>query len=768
MKYDLSGSVVIRLQFVRKFTLSLLLLFIPILTFAQPSAQENDRPAGGITGGKSINLRNIPARPDIDGILDEAVWAQAALIEDLHQMAPFEYAEPSQRTEVRVFYTDDALYVGVRLYEDDPGLITANVLLQGRGLPNDDTFNLMLDPYLDRRSGFLFEINANGVRVEGIYQNVSGVDRNWSGIWQAASNIDEQGWSTEIRIPFQTLSFDESNSSWGINFRRTIRRNNEEIAWISRNRLMNPSIAGTATGLDSLQQGLGLDVVPYLVVRQERVFGPLGREELIVEPQVDLFYKVTPQLNAALTINTDFSATEVDDRQVNLTRFNLFFPEQRDFFIRDADIFQFGRIGVGANFNEEGNDALPRSALHNGRPFFSRRIGLSPGGEPVDINAGAKLSGRVGAWDVGALVVSQDDDPASGVDAQTVFVGRAALNIFNESQLGVIATSGDPQSNLGNSLIGADFRYRNSNLSNNKVLESELWYQQTNTDGVSGDDAAYGFGISSPNTNGWRGGYKYKRIENNFDPALGFVNQRGIEDHAVDFGYRYFMASGSYMRSIYGGFDSYRNIDTNTGNLIAETRNIRINANNNVGDTVSASIIKTREVISRDFTIYRASNGQGNVVIPPGDYSFTQGAARISFAGRRRISGNIRVNWGEYFGGNRFQRSVVINWQPGNKYNLQMSYSENEIHLPEGNFTVRQTSFDTLINFTPTLSWSNRIQYDNVSEGVGINSRMRWIPQAGREAFLVLNWGLLDLDKDNSFVSINADLSLKFNTTFRF
>jgi len=278
----------------------------------------------------------------LDGKPDEDNWRRAAAINDFHQMTPFEYSQPSQKTEVRLFYTADALYVSARMFEEDPSLITANVLLQGQGLPNDDSFNIMLDPYLDRRSGFVFEINANGVRVEGIYQNVSGVDRGWEGIWQAESVIDELGWATEIRIPFQTLSFDPGNTEWGINFRRTIRRNSEEIGWISRNRLINPSIAGTATGLTGLQQGLGLDVVPYLVMRRERVFGPLGYENDSLEPQVDMYYKVTPQLNAALTLNTDFSATDVDTRQVNLTRFNLFFPERRDFFIRDSDIFQFG------------------------------------------------------------------------------------------------------------------------------------------------------------------------------------------------------------------------------------------------------------------------------------------------------------------------------------------------------------------------------------------------------------------------------------------
>lgn len=747
----------------------LAIVVLSSLAVFQVLAQENEPPPiGGLTGGKSVFIPALPADLQIDGRLNDSVWERAAVVSDFHQMAPFEYSSPSQKTEVRIFYTEDALYIGARMFEEDPSLITANVLLQGQGLPNDDSFNLMLDPYLDRRSGFIFEINANGVRVEGIYQNVSGVDRNWSGIWQAESSIDDQGWVTEIRIPFQSLSFDPGNTEWGINFRRTIRRNAEEIAWVSRNRLLNPSIAGTASGLEGLQQGLGLDVVPYLVMRKERVFGPGGYEDEVLEPQIDLFYKITPQLNAALTINTDFSATEVDTRQVNLTRFNLFFPEQRDFFIRDADIFQFGRIGVGANFNEEGNDALPRSALQNGRPFFSRRIGLSPGGQPVDINVGAKLSGRVGDWDVGTLVVNQDEDEVSGIDAQTVFVGRAALNVLNESLLGVIATSGDPRSNVDNNLVGADFRYRNSRLPGNKVVEGEVWYQQTDTDGISGDDASWGFGISSPNTAGWRGGYRYKRIEDNFNPALGFVNQTGIEDHSADIGFRHFLPTGNYVRSVYAGADTYRNSDLSTGQVISEVKDIRANANNNVGDTVSVAVIRTREVLDRNFTIYRSSTGSGNIVIPPGDYAFTQGSARLSFAGRRRISGNIRMTWGDYFGGTNFQRSVGVNWQPSNRYNLGMDVAENEIQLPEGNFTVRQISFDSLINFTPEISWSNRIQYDNVSEGIGINSRMRWIPEAGREAFLVLNWGMLDLDKDNEFNSINGDFSLKYNYTFRF
>jgi hypothetical protein len=741
-------------------------LLVALLGTSAAAQQDN---VNGVTGSKIIQVQNLDARVDVDGVLSEEVWARAAVVADFHQMNPVEYGTPTQRTEVRVFYTEDALYVGARMYETDPTLIRANIMRQGQGLQNDDTFNLMIDPYFDRRGGYLFEINANGVRVEGIYQNVSQVDRNWTGIWQAKSHIDSDGWTTEIRIPFQTLSFNPDASEWGINFRRTIRRNNEEIGWISRNRLVNPSIAGTASGFRGLQQGLGLDVVPYFIARKERRMGPVTDfRDTHLEPQLDIYYKVTPQLNAALTINTDFSATEVDDRVVNLTRFNLFFPERRDFFTRDSDIFQFGRIGNGTIFGQEGNEAIPTAAMQNGRPFFSRNIGLSPTGMPVDLIAGGKLSGRVGDWNLGTLIVRQDDDDASGVDAQSVFVGRAARNVLSESQVGFIVTDGDPQANVDNTLVGADFRYRNSRLPGGRVVESEVWYQQSDTPGLNGDDASYGIGIAAPNSNGWRGAYNYKVVDYNFNPGLGFVNQRGIADHALDFGSRSFFRPGGYLRSWYAGFDGYRNTDLDSGNLISQTLQLRGNLNNNTNDVVSTTFTRQREVLARPFTIYRAPDGSRSVVLPVGDYEFDRAGIQLQTGGQREWAGRISFTAGDYYDGENLQGSASVTWQPRRGWNLQTSYSEQRIELPQGNFTVRQISFNGQINFTADLTWSNRVQYDNVSEGIGINSRLYWIPEPGREMYIVLNWGLADPDRDNNFESTYDDFTVKYNYTFRF
>jgi len=742
---------------------------------ALPALGAQEEAAGAFTvpeGNKHIVVPRLQQAPRIDGVLDDAVWEQAVLVRDFHQMEPIEYAPPSQQTEVRVFYTDDALYVSARLYEKDPSQISANIMRQGQSLLADDIFVLMLDPFLDRRNGYEFETNANGVRRQGMFQNVTEIDRNWTNvIWQTRSRIDELGWTVEIMIPFQTISFNPDSDTWGINFRRAVRRNNENIAWVSRNRQMNPSIAGTASGFTGLRQGIGLDVVPYLLLRQERLFGPGDARDSSMEPQLDLFYKITPQLNAALTLNTDFSATEVDDRQVNLSRFNLFFPERRDFFTRDADIFEFGQIGSGGfarGTAVAGNPAVPSSAAQNGRPFFSRRIGLSANGAPVDLDAGIKLSGRAGDWNLGSILVSQGEDEASGLDSTSVFVGRAALNVLAESQIGMIMTHGDPQSNQDNSLLGADFRYYNSRLGRGRVVQGGLWYQQSDTKGFEGQDAAYGFNVGSPNNNGWRGNYSFKRVERNFRPALGFVNQVDMQDHALDVGYRRFNAPGGFVRATYVGFDGYRSEEIRSRDPISQNVGLRFIADNNTGDYVTLRAIRNRELLREDFTIYRASDALRRVVIPAGDYQFDELVVSLQSAEQRDLLGNVSVRGGDYYDGTRLQRQAGLTWRPLPGYQFSASYTEDEIHLLHGNFTVRQTTLSSQISFSSMLTWSNLIQYDNVSELIGFNSRLHWIPEAGKQVFLVLNYGLADYDKDNNFESVNWDLSLKFSYTLRF
>jgi len=738
---------------------------------------------------KRVEIRRQSADIIVDGKLDESYWQNATRIVDLHQVEPIEFDEPSQPTEIYIFYDDDALYVGARLWDSEADRITANVLRQGEGLNSEDRFAIIIDPYLDQRSGYRFQVNPNSVRWDALYQNTSNLESNWEGIWQGAATRDDEGWTAEMAIPFKTVSFNPNTTEWGVNFERTIQRDGETIGWVSRNRQLNPGVAGIASGFAGLQQGRGLDIVPSATVRSAKIYGDGGETTNDFEPSLDVFYKVTPSLNAALTINTDFSATEVDDRQVNLTRFNLFFPEKRDFFLQDADIFEFGRIG-GGGFNRGGgggggggggNPSVPGGAAQNGRPFFSRRIGLSATGQPVDIEYGGKLSGRIGRWNIGALAIRQGE--YEDVEATDIFVGRVAANVLSESAVGIIMTDGDPQSNAENSLIGADFRYRNSRLPGNRLLEGQVWWQETDDPGVSDDNRAFGFGVNMPNTNGWRGGLTSRQVEENFNPAVGFVDQLGIRDYALDFGYRW-RYRNSWLRESFLGFDGYRQERLETGDVRSEALGLRYTLQTNSQDRIFSRLLRNTEVLLEDFVIYTSSDyepavppsgsdpgspqrGQ-QVVIPAGDYSFWDWRLGTRTGEQRRVSVEGSISGGDFYDGQRLQVSGDVTWRPTLHLSFGFSYQANDIELPGGDFVVRLSSMRTEIVFSSQLSWVNLLQYDNVSETLGLNSRLHWIPEAGREGFVVLNRSLNDSDKDGSFKPVNADLAVKFGYTFRY
>jgi hypothetical protein len=367
--------------------------------------------------------------PTIDGVVDDAEWQDAATIEDFHQLLPVEFAPPAERTTVKVMYDSDALYVGALLFNQDPGRISARVLKQGDALLADDRFSVVVDTFHDRRNGYLFMVNPNGVRRQGLFQNTTNLNFDWKGIWQTRARRTDFGWSAELRIPLKTVAFDPATDDWGINFEREIPGRNTSSGWSSRNSQVNPGSAGVVRGLSGLSQGLGLDVVTSANgSRRKRSEDP--DDEWSVEPSLDVFYRPTPTLTAALTVNTDFSATDVDDREVNLTRFSLFFPERRGFFLEGADFFEFARLDAS---NDE-DSAIPDSSRQNGRPYFSRQIGLAADGTPVDIIAGAKLTGRVGRWNVGLLDVQQDD--YGEVESQNLLVARGAANVLEESSVG--------------------------------------------------------------------------------------------------------------------------------------------------------------------------------------------------------------------------------------------------------------------------------------------------------------------------------------------
>jgi hypothetical protein len=727
-----------------------ILTAVGLLGAAVTAAAQETLPDGA--RAKSVRIVRVASPPVIDGVLDDEAWQLAARLEDLHEVQPTEYAPASERTVVYLMYDSDALYIGARLYDREPSEITARILRQGEQVFGDDWFSVILDPFHDRRSGYRFLTNPNGLRQEGLYQNVSDEQWDWQGIWYTASTVDEQGWVTEIAIPFKTLSFDPGNDTWGINFRRAIARRDERTGWVSRHRNSDPSTSGTVVGLQGLEQGRGLDVVPSASfttrrrLRQDDPSTPAVEADFATddfEPSLDLFYKITPSLTAALTVNTDFSSTDVDDRQVNLTRFDLFFPEKRDFFLQDADIFEFGGL------------------QGNGRPFFSRRIGLSDDGEPIELTVGGKVTGRLGRWNIGALSVRQDGVGAA-IPADNATVARASANLLAESSVGMILTEGRPGRSADNSLAGVDFLYRNSRLPGGKLVEVNAWRQESDTQNTGGnDDSAYGVRVAMPNNSGVRGDFVLTKLGEHFDPGLGFLNNPGVKSLRFSTEYTHRPAEGRW-RSISGGYEAERT-ELLTGELQSQAVEYQLIAlESRLGDALSLQYEAEQEALDEDFEI---SDG---VVIGQGRYSF--GNTRVSFetADQRRVWAEVDYQTGAFFDGDRTEISAEINWRPSGRLRTGFAYEFNDIRLPAGDFVTRLVEFRADVAFSSKLSWVTRIQYDNVSEVMGVNMRLHWIPEAGHEAFLVLNHDLEDRDLDNRFRSEAAEAAIKYSYTFRF
>lgn len=713
-------------------------LFSMLIAAGVAAAQEDPEIPDETDG---VRIERIGVAPVIDGRLDEEVWLRAPVVRDFHQVNPVEFAEPTEATEVYLLFDHDALYIGARLYDSEPEGILARILRQGQAIGSDDSLFVHIDSFNNRRSGYVFGVNPNGVRYDGIYENITDRSFDWDGIWQAAANIDDEGWTLEIAIPFKTLSFDPSSTTWRMNFTRSLERKNESMAWSSRNRNTDLSTMREVRGVSQIDQGRGLDIVPSMSVSGSKDF-QLTTTDSDAEPSLDVFYKITPSLNASMTINTDFSATEVDDRQVNLTRFSLFFPERRDFFLQDNDIFQFGRLE------------------QDGRPFFSRTLGIGPAGDEVPLEVGGKISGRIGRFDIGTLAIRQEE--FGTVDATTALVGRVAANVLEESSLGMIVTDGDPQSNLDNSVVGIDFRYLDSRLRGGRGIEGEAWVQQSNSEGMDGDDAAVGFRLRLPSSVGLRGGFGASRFENNFNPAMGFVRRTGIEqyDYFVNYQWR---PNGRTIRTIRTGVNFERISYLDNGDVQSESTNFNlIDIDLNSQDQFGLSVNRSTEGLRDPFAI------SSSHTIQPGVYTFDNLNVNVRTGNQRPMGLGLFLNDGEFYDGERFSIGGFLSIRPNRHFRANLNYQYNDIQFEDGSFITRVVRLRLEAIFSSSLSWTNLIQYDNLSETIGINSRLHWIPQAGREAFLVFNHNLQDLDRDNHFNSISSDIALKFSYTFRF
>jgi len=719
-----------------------------------------------LLGAQSIDPKEIQAHrllPDevltLDGRLDDAVWARIEPISDFRMQEPVEGGTPSERTEIRVAYDGDYLYIGAMLYDSDPEGIKGFQRRWDQGLGTDDRFMWVLDTYRDQRNAYFFEINPLGLMGDGLLRTGQGtsVNKAWNGIWRAWVDRSADGWSAEIRIPFRTVNFDPGADSWGINFQRTIRRKNEELIWSGHRRsegLFRPQNAGTLSGLGKLSQGLGVEVIPYTLGTQ-RVSGTPGTpSDLTSRFGADVNYSITPNLRAGLTINTDFAETDVDDRQVNLTRFPLFFPERRAFFLEGASVFSFA----------------PSSSPN---PFFSRRIGLADG-QPVSVLGGARLIGRVGKQDVG-LVHLRTREGVDGRAPEDFTVARVSRNIFRESSLGLLytrrATDGDTL--LDRHTLGVDLELSTSRFMGRRNLQLQA-FAVYHTDGrreVPGaepepttwtDRSSRGFRLNFPNRP-WDAHLSFREFGEAYDPAVGFAPRIGFRRAQPTITWRPLIPQSRHIRELtFEYFNEYLT-DNQWRPLTVNHRITPLGVRFESGDAITTEINWNFERLDRRFDILR----DGRFVIPVGDYSNRSFRVQANSASFRRLSGIASFERSGFWTGSRDDISANVTVRPIAGINMTANWVYNAVTLPTGSFDAQIYRLFTSVDMTPLVSVNLNAQYDNVTRLLGTQNRLVWILTPGNTIFLVYqhNWRN---PVDERLFTLERQANLKVSFTQRF
>ncbi len=670
----------------------------------------------------SPSLRAAPGAAEIrlDGRLDEAVWRTADSITDLTEVEPVEGVRPTGRTVVRVLVSADVIVAGIMAYDPDPHGIVTYAKARDADLEDEDHVRLLFDTFRDERSGYVFAVNPAGARYDALVSNRGeSENESWDAIWEAAAMRTPDGWSVEIRIPIRSLSFAKGLDHWGFNVERRIQRFQETSRWATPSqdaRVSQPSRAGLLTDLPAFRLGLGLTVRPTVTGGGSKA-GPGAPVAGRLEPSLDASQRLGPNLLTSLTINTDFAETEVDSRRTNLTRFPLFFPEKRTFFLEGTDLFDFG---VGLH-----EDLVP---------FHSRRIGLVAGQE-VPLLVGGKLSGRVGGTNIGALAV-RTDDADTLVPATTMAVARVRQNVFRESSVGAIATVGDPLGRANSWLAGTDLTFQTSHLEGDKNLLVGVWGLATDRDGLSGDRTALGLRIDYPNDL-WDVSVAYRRVGDGFQPSLGFVPRPGVHALSVNATYaprpRWRLVRQMFHEFFFtgvtdldGNWESYR--------VFVAPVNWRLES----GDRFEINVAPEGERLVAPFEV---ADGVG---IPAGSYHFLRYRLEVESAAKRPLGGQLTWWFGGFYSGTLHQIELEATWRPSGTFAVEVNAERDIGRLPQGNFTTDLLGTRLRVNVSPDMEISSFVQWDNDTRTLGTNTRLRWTFDPLGDLFVVYNHNVVD------------------------
>jgi len=696
----------------------------------------------------SIEATFIEDAPRMDGNLDDAAWQSITPMADFVQRWPIEGAEPTEQSWVKIGYDQDYLYFGFQFFDKEPHLIRAKNMERGGRNDRDDHAYIGIDTFLDGRNAFLFEMNALGTQDDALIANEQmTIDSySWDAVFVSETVIDDKGWSMEVRIPFRQLRFPEGDDlTFGLWMRRTVNRKNEIQNWplipLTYGSGYNSDIKtvsryGRLTGLKNIRRGKNIEIKPYFITGAQKVRNDLRFEKTDSDTNYDagfdLKYGITSNLTLDFTVNTDFAQVESDNTQLNLTRFSLFFPEKREFFLERSGIFEHGDS-------------------RRTQTFFSRRIGLSEA-----ILAGSRLTGQIGRFNVGILNIETAPDGGSFSDKMGQIFGdksannavaRLQTNFLKRGSAGVIFTNYDRAGNY-NRALGFDVSQRFGTASS-----MDAWFT-TVSDTDPGNEGQAGSVSVSYRDDVYGASLGYTSVGENYSPALGFVRRRDMRQSVATVTYSPLFEKGPFRQMTFHTMGI--NITGQDGKLQSWEIDPSVSFTSRERDNIQVSGSREFDRLIGPFRI------RPDATILPGDYSFNRIGARFTSDPSRKFSGTLNVQTGGFYGGDRTDMSLTAGYRQSKHLTLGGGISKSNIDLPitNGKFSATTASVDILASVSRKLFAKALIQYDNFSRNVNANIRIDWIHTPGSDLFLVFNTSYHVTGDNETLFDPRADLLL--------
>jgi hypothetical protein len=718
------------------------------------------------SGRVTLRAVRITEPLQVDGKLEESVYRSVPSISGFIQQEPREGEPATEETEVWVLFDNENVYISARCWDSHPERIVANEMRRdNHSLDNNANFAVILDTFYDHRNGFLFHTNPLGGLFDGQVTDESNTNSDWNTVWEVKTGRFPQGWTVEFAIPFKSIRYKSGGSQiWGINFRRSIQWKNEDsfltpiAAAYRRQGILKLSQAGTLVGIEPPPQSMNLEVKPYAITGSHTDLEATEpyTNDFDMDAGFDVKYGVTKSLTADFTYNTDFAQVENDEQQVNLTRFGLFFPEKREFFLEGQGLFNF----AGRNTRRMGGGGQSDTPIL----FFSRRIGIfdveNEDGDDethqVPINAGGRLTGRAGSYTIGALAMQTEELLEYGVPVTNFGVARLKRDIFGRSNIGLIGThrSAAIDTPGSNTVIGAD-----ANFTFLQNLDINAYWARSKTEGLEGNDSSY---MGSLRYGGDRYGVELEHlvIQENFNPEVGFIRREDIRKSRAQLRFSPRPRSIAAVRrfSFQGNINYYEN-----NARVLETRMAQFEFRTEFqnSDSFEVQYSNYYEFLDEDFEI------EDEIVIPIGGYNFHEMRYMYRFGPQRRMSGMVNFQHGSFYGGTRQEFSLWGRVEVTRQFSAEPRLSLNWVDLPQGAFTTNLVRVRTDYMFTPRMFLGALLQYNSAADTFSSNIRFRWEYQPGSDIYLVYSDG-----RDTTYGGFpqleTRSVVFKFTRLFRF